>query len=39
MDDKAALDLAKGMSGMPMGNLPNQVNAQQFMYPGGARMS
>ena len=39
MDDKVAMDLAKGMSGMPTGDLPNQVNAQQFMYPGGARMS
>jgi hypothetical protein len=39
MDDKVAMDLAKSMAGMPTGDLPNQVNAQQFMYPGGARMS
>jgi hypothetical protein len=36
MDDKVAMDLAKSMAGLPTGNLPNQVNAQQFMYPAGA---
>jgi len=36
MDDKVAMDLAKSMAGLPTDNLPNQVNAQQFMYPAGA---